>query len=293
MIKRTVEISNPCHLRLDHSQLQVVREQVVVGTVPIEDLGILVIDHVAVSYTQAVLSACFANNVVVVMCDARHLPCALLLPLSGHTLHGKTLRAQVQAAQSSQKRLWQTIIQSKIREQAGVLRALVLDDYPLTAYAAKVRSGDPENVEAQAARIYWGKLFGPDFRRDRDMDGINALLNYGYAILRAAVARAIVAAGMSPALGIHHCNQYDDLALASDLMEPLRPLIDMKVFEIAQSQSEPEVNKENKAALLGLLAWDCVWNERRVPLLTALGYYAAAVRAVLCEGAKTAPVPGI
>lgn len=293
MIKRIIEISNAANLRLDHSQLTVMREQQIVGTVPIEDLGVLVIDHPAITYSQALLSACFENNVVVVFCDTKHLPCALLLPLAGNSLHAKTLRAQIAAPQPAQKRLWQIIIQNKIKEQAGVLRSLVLDDHPLPSFAAKVRSGDPENIEAQAARVYWTKLFGPDFRRDRDMNGVNALLNYGYAILRAAVARAIVGSGLSPALGIHHCSQYDDLALADDLMEPLRPLVDLKVHEISQSTANPEVNKETKAALLGLLTWDCRWDERRVPLLTALSYYAAGVRAVLCDGVKSTPIPGI
>jgi CRISPR-associated protein Cas1 len=293
MIKRIVEISSPSYLRLDHQQLTVVRDNIEVGTIPVEDLGVLIIDHPGVSYTQALLAACFENNVVVVLCDAKHLPCALLLPLAGHSLHAKTLRAQIAASQPVQKRLWQVIIQNKIREQAGVLRSLVLDDHPLPAFAAKVKSGDPDNIEAQAARIYWGKLFGSDFRRDRDMNGVNALLNYGYAVLRAAVARAVVGAGLSPALGIHHCNQYDDLALADDLMEPLRPLVDLKVHAICQNFTEPDVNKETKAALLELLTWNCRWDEKRVPLLTALSYYAAGVRAVLCDGVKSTPVPGI
>lgn len=293
MIKRIVEISSPSYLRLDHRQLCIVHDGSELGTVPIEDLGVLIIDHPGVSYTQGLLNACFENNVVVVLCDAKHLPSALLLPLSGHSLHAKTLRGQIAASQPLQKRLWQTIIQAKIREQAGVLRSLVLDDHPLPVYASKVKSGDPENIEAQAARIYWGKLFGLDFRRNRDMNGVNALLNYGYAILRAAVARAVVGAGLSPALGIHHCNQYDDLALADDLMEPLRPLVDLKVHMICQSGMEPEINKETKAVLLSLLAWDCRWNEKRVPLLTALSYYVAGVRAVLCEGVRSTSIPGL
>ena len=297
MIKRIVEIGTPSHLRLDHRQMVVSREGVDSGTVPVEDLGVLIIDHPGVSYTQALLATCFEENVVVVLCDRKHLPCAALLPLAGHSLHAKTLRLQIAASQPVQKRLWQVIIQAKIREQAGVLRSLVLDDLPLPAYAARVKSGDPDNVEAQAARIYWGKLFGTEFRRDRDMEGINALLNYGYAILRAAVARTIVGAGLSPALGIHHRNQYDDLALADDLMEPLRPSVDLKVYELARDNPKVTVDKESKSALLQILAWDCQWGApaetRRLPLLTALSYYAAGVRAVLCEGAKATPIPGI
>lgn len=297
MIKRIVEIGTPSHLRLDHRQLVVSRDGVEVGTLPIEDLGVLIIDHPGVSYTHAVLAACFESGVVVVLCDAKHLPSAALLPLSGHSLHAKTLRLQIAAAQPLQKRLWQSIVRAKILEQAGVLRSLVLDDQPLPTYAGRVKSGDPDNVEAQAARIYWGKLFGAEFRRDRDMEGINALLNYGYAILRAAVARAIVGAGLSPALGIHHRSQYDDFALADDLMEPLRPLVDIKVYELARDNPQVVVDKESKNALLQILAWDCRWGatgeSRRLPLLTGLSYYAAGVRAVLCEGAKSTPILGI
>ncbi len=293
MIKRIVEIGSAARLRMDHRQLLVERDDMETACVPIEDLGVLIIDHPAISYTQAMLAACFENNVVVVLCDAKHLPCAVLLPLAGHSLHAKTLRAQIAASTPAQKRLWQTIIQKKIREQAGVLRSLVLDDYPLPLYAAKVKSGDPENIEAQAARIYWQRLFGEEFRRDRDMNGANALLNYGYAILRAAVARAIVGTGLSPALGIHHRNQYDDLALADDLMEPLRPLVDLKVHEIMQARKNADVDKESKAMLLQILSWDCQWDGRRIPLLTALSYYAAGVRAVLCEGVKVTPIPAL
>jgi CRISP-associated protein Cas1 len=293
VIKRIVEIGTPARLRMEHRQLVVERDDMPTGTVPIEDLGVLIIDNPAIIYTQALLAACFENNVAVVLCDGKHLPCAILLPLAGHSLHAKTLRAQIEASVPIQKRLWQTIVQAKIREQAGVLRSLFLDDAPLPLYVAKVKSGDPENVEAQAARIYWQRLFGEEFRRDRDMNGANALLNYGYAILRAAVARAVVGSGLSPALGIHHRNQYDDLCLADDLMEPLRPLVDLKVHEIMQARKDADVDKESKAVLLQILSWDCQWDGRRVPLLTALSYYTAGVRAVLCEGVKTTPIPGL
>ena len=293
MLKRIVEIGSPARLRMEHRQLLVEREDEERASVPIEDLGVLIIDHHAVTYSQALLAACFENNVVVVLCDSKHLPCAVLLPLAGHSLHAKILRAQIGASIPAQKRLWQTVVQAKIREQAGVLRSLVLDDYPLPLYIAKVKSGDPENVEAQAARIYWQRLFGEEFRRDRDMNGANSLLNYGYAVLRAAVARAIVGAGLSPALGVHHCNQYDDLSLADDLMEPLRPLVDLKVYEIMQARPDADVDKDSKTVLLQILSWDCQWEGRRVPLLTALSYYVAGVRAVLCERVKATPIPGI
>ena len=176
---------------------------------PVEDLGILILDHPAITHTQPLLTACLENNVVVILCDIKHLPTGILIPLEGHSLQGKTFISQTQLSEPTRKRLWQTIIQSKIRAQAQTLIGAVGDNGSLSPLGAKVRSGDPDNIEAQAARLYWRKLFGEDFRRDRNMLGTNALLNYGYAIMRAAVARAIVGAGLHPSLGLHHHNQFD------------------------------------------------------------------------------------
>lgn len=292
MIKRIVEISTPSYLHLRNQQMIIEREGDEIGSVPIEDLGVLILDHPAITHTQALLTACFENNVVVLVCDSKHLPSAILLPLDGHTLHSKTLGLQIAATEPACKRLWQRVVQAKIREQAKVLHSATGDDKPLHAYAAKVKSGDPENIEAQAARIYWQRLFGPEFRRDPDTPGINAMLNYGYAVMRGAVARAVVGAGLHPALGVHHRNQYNSFALADDLMEPLRPLVDIKVYEVSELLPEtPELTTQNKRALLEILDWSCIIGERKFPLMVGLHHYAASVRKVLAGEEKEVEIP--
>lgn len=292
MIKRIVEISNPSYLHLRNRQMVIEREGAEIGSVPIEDLGMLILDHPGISHTQGLLTACFENNVVTLVCDSKHLPSAILLPLDGHTLHSKTLGVQIAAKEPACKRLWQRVVQAKIREQAKVLHSATGDDKPLHAYAAKVKSGDPENIEAQAARIYWQRLFGPEFRRNPDIPGINAMLNYGYAVMRGAVARAVVGAGLHPALGVHHRNQYNSFALADDLMEPLRPLVDIKVYEVCELLSDtPKLTPQNKRALLEILDWSCAIGERKLPLMVALHYYAASVRKVLAGEEKDVEIP--
>ncbi|MBI5893695.1 MAG: type II CRISPR-associated endonuclease Cas1 [Deltaproteobacteria bacterium] len=254
MIKRIIEISNPARLSLKNQQMVVEREGFETTTVPIEDLGVLILDHPAVSHTHGLLTACSENNVAVVICDRKHMPSAVFLPLDGNSLHSKTIAEQIQIKEPTRKRLWQEIIQAKIRGQSKVLHQAVGDGSPLPQFAARVRSGDPENLEAQASRIYWQKLFGPDFRRDPDGSGINILLNYGYAIMRAAVARAIVSTGLHPSLGLHHHNQYNSFCLADDLMEPLRPAVDMKVYELCKTLTgEPELTPDTKRFILEIL----------------------------------------
>ncbi len=292
MIKRIVEISNPAYLHLRNRQMVIERERAELGSVPVEDLGVLILDHPAITHSQGLLTACFENNVVVLVCDSKHLPSAILLPLDGHSLHSKTLGQQIAATEPACKRVWQRIVQAKIREQAKVLHSTTGDDKPLHAYAAKVKSGDPENIEAQAARIYWQRLFGPEFRRNPDIPGINAMLNYGYAVMRGAVARAVVGAGLHPALGVHHRNQYNNFALADDLMEPLRPLVDIKVYEVCELLPDtPELTPQNKRTLLEILDWSCAIGERKLPLMVALHHYAASVRKVLAGEEKDVEIP--
>ncbi len=294
MIKRIIEISNPSYLHLKNKQMVIERDGQEIGNVPVEDLGVLILDHPAIVHSQGLLAACFEQNVVVLLCDGKHLPSAILLPLEGHTLHSKTLRQQIAASEPTAKRIWQRVVQAKIREQAKVLQSAVGNSNPLSLYANKVKSGDPDNIEAQAARIYWQKLFGADFRRDQDAAGINAMLNYGYAVIRGAMARAIVGTGLHPAIGVHHRNQYNSFALADDLMEPLRPLVDIKVHEITKVLSEiPELTPQNKRAVLEILSWDCTLNERKMPLMVSLHLYAASVRKVLAGEANEVEIPEI
>lgn len=242
MIKRIVEINNPSRLTLKNGQMVIYIEGLESATVPIEDLGVLILDHPQISHTQGLLSACSESNVAVLLCGNKHLPVAVLMPFEGNSLHTLTIAQQIRITEPIRKRLWQAIVKAKIRKQAEVLQYVTGDNHPLQLYIERVRSGDPENIETQAARIYWQKLFGPIFRRDRNALGVNGLLNYGYAVMRAAVARAIVGTGLHPSLGIHHHNKYNNFCLADDLLEPLRPAIDLKVFEISKASTvEPEL----------------------------------------------------
>lgn len=292
MIKRIVEISNPARLTLKNQQLVIDREGFEQSTVPIEDLGVLILDNPVITHTQGLLASCSENNVAVVICDSKHTPAAIILPLESHNLHTSIISKQAEISEPIRKRLWQIIIKAKIMEQAKVLNLATGDDRPLSVYASRVKSGDPENIEAQAARIYWQKLFGNDFRRDRNTDGVNALLNYGYAIMRAAVARAIVGAGLHPSLGIHHHNQYNSFCLADDLLEPIRPAVDIKVYEIYKTKPDKlELTSDNKKALLEILSCNCTINDTRLPLFTALHYYAASVRKVIISETKKVEIP--
>lgn len=292
MIKRIIEVSNPARLALKNQQMVINREEVEPALVPIEDLGILILDHPQISHTQGLLLACSENNVAVLVCDNKHLPVAILLPFESNSLHTRILAQQVQITVPIRKRLWQAIVKAKISEQAKVLQHVAGDSQPLSSYITRVRSGDPENVEAQAARVYWQRLFGTTFHRDKDLTGINTLLNYGYAVMRAAVARAIVSTGLHPSLGLHHHNQYNNFCLADDLLEPLRPAIDLKVFEISKSiNDEPELTPDNKRALLEILSSDCIINKQKLPLMAALHYYAASVRKVIFNENKQLEIP--
>lgn len=268
-------------------------------TLAIEDLGFLILDHPQISITRQVLSACVDAGCAVVVCDAKHLPSAVLLPFAGHSLHAQVVSAQADSSRPSRKRLWQRVVQAKIRAQAQVLETCRGDAGPLLGFIAVVRSGDPENVEAQAARAYWQRLLGQSFRREADAesgdqqrDRLNSLLNYGYAIVRAAVARAIVGSGLHPALGIHHCNQYNGYALADDLMEPLRPAVDRLVFEVSQGgRNPPELTSATKGVMLGLLASDCQIDGRPLTFLAALTNYTASVARVLANEQEEPLIP--
>lgn len=293
MIKRIVEISTPAYCSCKDSQMVIERAGSETASIPIEDVGILILDHPQITCTQALMSSCAGNNTAVLVCDKRHLPGGLLLPFDGNSLHSKTISLQIRISAPARKRLWQEIIRAKILAQAKTLRQATGDSGPLARIAERVRSGDPDNKEAHASRIYWQRLFGKSFRRDPDGSGINTLLNYGYAVARASVARAIVATGLHPSLGLHHCNQYNTFCLADDLLEPIRPAIDMKVYGLASRAPlfEPELTQENKKALLDILCEGSSINGRKLPLMTALHHYAASVRKVICAEAKEAEIP--
>jgi CRISP-associated protein Cas1 len=225
-------------------------------TVPLADIAVLITSHPQISFTHAVLAGLAAAGGIFIACNEKHMPAAMMLPLETHSTQAERFSKQAAAPLPLRKRAWQQIIQAKLRAQARLLEARTGRDWGLMPLAAKVRSGDAGNLEARAARVYWQALFGgDDFRRDPEGEGINPHLNYGYAILRAIVARALCAAGLHPSLGVHHHNRYDAFCLADDLMEPFRPLVDRAVAVFRDGHGpNPALDRDAKRILLeGLL----------------------------------------
>jgi CRISPR-associated protein Cas1 len=274
MIKRTLYFGNPAYLKTKDEQL--VFESSDTGelkTLPIEDIGVLIIDHQQITITQALLSKLLANNVAFITCDASHHPTGLLLNLDGNTLQSAKFAAQIEATVPLKKQLWQQTVSCKILNQAAVLDTKKIPTKNLRNWAAEVKSGDSENHEAVAAAYYWKNIF-PEFltfKRDRFGLPPNNLLNYGYAILRAIVARSIVASGMLPTLGIFHKNQYNAYCLADDIMEPYRPFVDKVVVDIVRMNGNfLELTPSIKKDLLNIPARDVLINEEKSPLMVAV-----------------------
>ncbi|MCK4840626.1 MAG: type II CRISPR-associated endonuclease Cas1 [Methylococcales bacterium] len=273
MIKRIIDISSPAYLYLKHKQLLIDQKGETMAQVAIEDLGVLILQHPAIVVTQALIVCCQKNNVAMVFCDERHLPYSVLLPISdANSLHTKIIQQQIDCSCITKKRIWQQIVKHKISGQAEVLKYFGKNAISLDRLVKQVKSGDIENAEAQAAQKYWRLLFGNSFRRDTDLAGINSLLNYGYAIIRAMVARAIVASGLHPALGVQHHNQYNGLCLADDLMEPFRPWVDWLVYKLNEQEDISDVNQSNKQLMLNLLSDTVVFNQQKMPLMVACHY---------------------
>jgi CRISP-associated protein Cas1 len=220
-------------------------------TVPLADLAVVIVSHPQVSFTQAVLAGLARAGAILVSCDDRRLPVAMMLPLVSHHLQTERFARQAALALPARKRLWQQIVRSKIMAQAHLLEERTGQDRGLRLMSSRVRSGDPQNLEAHAARVYWRALLGEDFRRSPSGADANPLLNYGYAVLRAAVARAICAAGLHPTFSLHHHNRYDAFCLADDLMEPFRPVVDRAVAGVLDKKGQDvTLDKESKRELL-------------------------------------------
>ncbi len=296
MLRKTIEIATPgTRLSVAHCQLVIERPELPKATVPIEDLGVLVIDDARASYTQAVFIECLASGATVIISGHDHLPTGMMLPMDGH--HALTERhwAQVEASAPLRKRLWQTIIVAKLRQQGRLLTKTTGQDAGLAALAGRVRSGDPDNLEAQGAQRYWPKLFGRDFRRDRAAGDANALLNYGYAIVRAACARALVASGLLPSLGVWHRNRSNPFCLADDLLEPWRPIVDWKVHDIKKRGDGPQRldDRPTRAALLSILNETVLVGSKRWPVLLGIEQSAASLAKALMQNDRDALIlPG-
>lgn len=293
MIKRTLCFSNPAYLSLTNSQLVIKMPEVekadlpesfkesTVRTVPIEDIGVVVLDNRQITITQGAIEAMLENNCAIITCDGSHLPVGLMLPLCGNTTQSERFREQIDASLPLKKQLWQQTVQCKIHNQAAVLkqvRGAVVKN--MLAWENDVRSGDADNLEGRAAAYYWKNMFSDvaDFTRDRDGVAPNNLLNYGYAILRAVVARSLVASGLLPTLGIHHHNKYNAYCLADDIMEPYRPYIDLLVTSITAKFGYPEeLTTELKRELLIIPVLDVVIGGQRSPLMTAVAQTTASL----------------
>lgn len=285
MIKKTLCFSNPAYLSLKDSQLVIkiptVEKSDVsdefkkesIRTIPIEDIGVVVLDNRQITFTQGLMESLLENNCAVITCDSSHLPVGLMLPLCGNTLQTERFRNQIEASLPLQKQLWQQTMIAKIKNQAAVLQqARNLEAKNMLKWASEVKSGDSDNKEAQAAVYYWQNAFPQNegFSRDREGDAPNNLLNYGYAILRAIVARALVSSGLLPTLGMHHRNKYNAYCLADDVMEPYRPYVDKLVMDIYEKHPDcSELTRELKAELLQIPVLEVTINGQRSPLMIA------------------------
>ena len=308
MIKKTLCFSNPAYLSLRNGQLviqipdveksdQLTEEEkrVTVRTIPIEDIGVVVLDNKRITITTGVVEALLENNAAVITCDSRSMPTGLMLPLSGNTLQSERFRDQIDASLPLRKQLWQQTVRQKIANQEAVLRKYTeTETRCMKVWADEVRSGDADNHEARAAAYYWRNLFPdiPDFVRGREEAPPNNLLNYGYAILRAVVARSLVSSGLLPTLGIHHHNRYNAYCLADDIMEPYRPYVDELVVKIIrQNYNYKELTKELKALLLSIPVLDVTIDGKRSPLLIAASQTTASLAKCFRGEARTVAYP--
>lgn len=274
MIKRTLYFGNPAYLKTANEQLVIeMHDSGESKSSPIEDIGLLILDHQQITITQALMAKLLANNTAVITCDHTHHPTGMWLSLDGHTLQSQKFQAQIEASVPLKKQLWQQTVMCKIENQAAMLQLQREENKLLLTYSRDVKSGDSENHEAKAAAYYWKRIF-PDFlefRRERYGPPPNNLLNYGYAILRALVARGLVASGMLPTLGIHHRNQYNAYCLADDIMEPYRPFVDRIVCQIIRGNGKfLEMSPSMKKALLALPATDVKIEGQKSPLMNAV-----------------------
>lgn len=298
MIKKTLYFGNPAYLSLRTGQMVIKLPEVERNntlpetfkrqaevTKPIEDIGVVVLDNKQITITQGLLEALLENNSAVITCDSKSMPVGLMLPLCGNSIQNERFRDQLEASVPLKKQLWQQTIKAKIENQAAVLSCCTGKEIGcMQAWANDVRSGDPDNLEGRAAAYYWKSLFADiegleNFTRNRDGIHPNNLLNYGYAILRAVVARALVSSGMLPTLGIHHHNRYNAYCLADDIMEPYRPNVDDIVFSIVREYGSDnlELTKEIKVRLLSIPTTEVIIGGKRSPLMVAVSQTTASL----------------
>ena len=291
MIKRTLYFGNPAYLSMRLGQLVIKipddrssdsgqRNDNNIRTIPIEDIGIIILDDARITITHGLVDALLENGCALITCGQNHLPTGLMLPLYGNTLQNERFRYQLNSSLPLRKQLWQQTIQCKISNQAQVLKYVTGEIHGnMKAWAGKVKSGDTDNMEARAAAYYWKTIFpeNENFIRDRYEAEPNNLLNYGYAVLRAIIARALVASGLLPTLGIHHHNRYNAYCLADDIMEPYRPYVDKLVVDIYREHEKLSLTKDMKSKLLSIPVTEVEINGKRSPLMVAASLTTASL----------------
>lgn len=273
MITRSIYIGNPAYLKLKDEQMYIMDpvSKEMKGKIAVEDLGLLMLDHFQITISHQLIQKMMSNKVVVISCDEFHLPQGMMLPMYGHSEHSDRVKDQIEASEPLKKQLWKQTIECKIENQKEVLKKLGNYFDPMLEYQKNVKSGDITNMEGIAAQHYWKYLINPDFLRGRFGDSPNQFFNFGYAVLRSIVARAIVETGLLPVLGIFHKNKYNPYCLADDMMEPYRPFVDELVIHWLKVHPEAEkLDKESKAHLLNLASLDVLIDGKRRPLMVAV-----------------------
>lgn len=298
MIGRIVEVADDRRHLSMHRGFMVVQdtegERKELGQVPLDDIAAVIANAHGLSYTNNLLVALAERGAPFVLCAANHNAVGMLLPIDGNFEQAKRIEAQIAASLPTHKRLWAAVVRSKLEQQAAALEATGAPTAPLTALVSKVKSGDPENIEAQGAQRYWRLLFGDAFRRDQDGGGLNGLLNYGYTVLRACTARAVIAAGLHPSIGLHHSNDNNAMRLVDDVMEPFRPIVDLKVWHLRRN-GEEHVTPETKRALVRTLYDDMQTEAGATPVMVCAQKLAVSLAQVYLEEREKLdlPLPGL
>jgi len=280
MIGRIVEVATDgVHISVDRGFMKLSREREALGQVALDDIAALVVHGHGATFSANLAARLAARGTPMIICGSNHAPVAFLLPIDGHFEQGLRMQAQAEASKPVRKRLWRDLVKAKITAQADALDVAGERPGALRSLARQVRSGDPENIEARAARRYWPLMMGTAFKRDRGRSGTNAFLNYGYMVLRAATARAILAAGLHPSLSIHHKSRGEALRLADDLMEPFRPFVDLVVRRLV-AEGREELDRDAKAALAAVTTMDLQGPQGASPLQTCLDRLALSLAQV-------------
>lgn len=281
MIKRTIVISNPAYLSLNKNQMEVRNKDELKGIVPIEDIGVVILENPQITITHGLIRQLQKNNSIIISCDDMHMPYSMMIPLVGHSEQTQSQRWQIQASQALKNNMWKQTIVAKIYNQARVMEIIgkVKQARKLYKLSDKVRMADLVSIEGYASSFYW-EHYVPDFRRNQFGDPPNNMLNYGYTILRSMIARSIIGAGLLPTLGIYHRNKYNPFCLADDIMEPFRPFVDLLVLEAIEENPEMAqfLDRDIKNKLLTIMTIDGFFGRKRRPLLVGSAITLASVR---------------